>query len=411
MQSVSRKAIDNVPFFSHVRYLMILLVVVFHACMTHCNIYPGWFVSDAGSHRIFDIYMILSDIFMLPVLFFIAGFFVIPSIARRKTAGFIKGKLKRLGVPFIICVLLFGPIMMYLYEYQRIVWDISLNSYLSFWAAYLKSPVSLYVGPIVRLEQFRPFHYWFVSMLLVFFFVFVLFYKLKKKFFPSDYNGGKPVKPSNVINLILLLLFGLLTSIGFYAVNSIYPDYRWFTIGTFFTVQPTRLVLYIGYFALGVYAFSKKWFMSSKTPGYPIFWLSLFVLLLVVFSGYCIGGRFAAIPFGTFPFALIRSFLCLSSLMVFILLFSRFWNRSSRIDKAFSDNSYTIYLIHMPIVVIFQFLFILWKTDWSGAIWIKFGFVTFLSIVLSYGISAYLIKPVVRLPDTWMKFKKRQALR
>jgi peptidoglycan/LPS O-acetylase OafA/YrhL len=411
MQTVSRETNDNVPFLSHLRYLMILLVVIFHACMTHCNIYPGWFVSDTGSHRIFDIYMILSDVFMMPVLFFIAGFFAIPSLERRGIFSFLKGKLKRLGIPFAICVPLLGPVMMYLHEYQRIAWDISLKSYLIFWAEYLRSPVSLYVGPIFRLEQFRPFHYWFVPMLLLFFIVFVLFYKIGRRWLPKASNGGRPGNLSNNFNLILLLLFGLLTSIGFYAVNSIYPDYRWYTIGTFFTLQPTRVVLYIGYFALGVYAFTRKWFMNNNAPGHLVLWIPSFFLLLIIFSVFCIGGRFATIPFGTFSFALIRSFLCLSSLTAMVLVAHRFWNRSSRIDKAFLSNSYTIYLIHMPIVVIFQFLFALWDTDWPGAMWMKFGSVTFLSIFFSYGISAYLIKTVPSLSITLRNVRKSQNLK
>ena len=172
----------HLPFLSNVRYVMILLVVVFHACMTHCNIYAGWFISDSGSHKAFDIYMILSDVFMLPVLFFIAGFFAVPSLNRKGIAGFIKGKFKRLGVPFILCVTLLGPIMMYLHEYQRITWDISISTYLHLWGDYLISPMNLYVGTIHRLEQFRPFHYWFVSMLLIFIIIFSLLSLLSLKF-------------------------------------------------------------------------------------------------------------------------------------------------------------------------------------------------------------------------------------
>ena len=63
------------PFFSHARYLMILLVLVLHACFGYTHIFPGWFVKDTASHRIFDIIMLVSDLFVLPVLFFIAGFF------------------------------------------------------------------------------------------------------------------------------------------------------------------------------------------------------------------------------------------------------------------------------------------------------------------------------------------------
>ena len=275
---------------------------------------------------------------------------------------------------------------------------------------YLQSPVSLYVGPITQLAQFRPFHFWFISMLLMFFVVFCLLYKISTKWFPSATLPAKSEQKSNAFILILLLLFGLVTSISFFAINSVSPDYRWFTIGTLLTLQPTRLVLYICYFVLGLYAFSRQWFINGKAPRYFTFWLPFCVLLLIGYYLFCIEGKWLSIPGDTFAFALIRSFLCLSFLMTFILFGLRFWNRSSKIDKAFSDNSYIIYQIHMTIVVMLQFLFTFWKINWQGALGIKFGLVILLSIAISFSISAYIIKPVMRVSGGLIRSKALRNL-
>jgi len=390
------------PFLSHVRYLMILFVLVLHACVSYTN-YPFWFVHDPGTHWTFGLIANVTDVFTLPILFFIAGYFALPSLQRKGTTGFIKNKLKRLGIPFVLGVTIVAPPALYLNEYQHISWNISFSTYYNYWIEYLKSPVSLYVGPITQLPQFRPFHFWFISMLLMFFVIFCLFYKISTTWLPPATTRAKSGQASNALTLILLLVFGLVTSVGFFAINSVSPDYRWFTIGTLLSLQPTRLFLYICYFMLGIYAFSRQWFINGKTPSYFTFWLTFCFLLLIAYYLFCFQGKWLSIPRNTFTFAVIRSFLCLSFLMTFILFGFRFWNLSSKIDKAFSDNSYIIYQIHMTIVVIFQFLFTFWKTDWQGALGIKFGLVILLSIAFSYGISAYCIKPVLRFPELFKK--------
>lgn len=410
MKNASSQAFQNLPFLSHLRYLMILFVLVIHVCFSYTNIFPGWFIKDSASHKIFDIIMLVSDIFVLPVLFFIAGFFALPSLKRKGPERFLKDKLKRLGIPFVLGVIIVAPPMLYLNEYQHITWNISFSTYGNYWIEYLKSPVSLYVGPITQLAQFRPFHFWFISMLLIFFVIFCLLYKISAKWFPPATMAAKSELTSSTFMLILLLMFGLVTSIGFFAINSISPDYHWLTIGTLLTLQPTRVVLYICYFVLGLYAFSKQWFIKVKAPSYSTFWSAFCALLLIGYYLFCIEGKWISIPGNTFAYALIRSFLCLSFLMTFILFGFRFWNRSSKIDKAFSANSYIIYQIHMTIVVMLQFLFTFWKNDWQGVMGIKFGSVTLLSIAISYSISAYIIKPTMHVSAGLIRSKALRNL-
>jgi len=244
-------------------------------------------------------------------------------------------------------------------------------------------------------------------MLLVFFVVFAILYGIKRRLNLRLTSENSPGRTSQLFTNILLLGFGLLTSLGFYWVNSKFPDYRWYTVGTFFTLQPTRVVLYVAYFLLGLYAFTRKWFLENEGPGYLGYWLAAAVFLMAAFYLFCFKGIWIHFRPDTLPYALLRTFLCLSATMAVILFAGRFWNRSSAVDRAFSDNSYIIYLIHMPIVVILQFLLASWKADGAYVVWIKFGLVAILSILLSLVIGAYVIKPVVRLPG---RFKKQLQL-
>jgi hypothetical protein len=83
------------------------------------------------------------------------------------------------------------------------------------------------------------------------------------------------------------------------------------------------------------------------------------------------------------------SFLC-----VFTLWAARHWNRSSHFDFLLALNSYHIYITHFLIVILLQWLL----TGWAdGPVLIKFGIISFASIVISYGISHYVIRPHPRL--------------
>ena len=383
-------------FFNHIRYLMILFVLLCHSSMSYSNLPIKWYVVDSGSSQFFDIYLLLCDVFVMTILFFIAGYFAIPSLQRKGTAAFLKNKFKRLGVPLLLGVTLLGPIMPYIRKVQFSTGDISFSSYFWFWIGYLKSAGHIYVGPTVSKGQFSHFYFWYLSLLLAFFIVFCLLYKVRSKRLHSSTLHAQIGNTSSAPTLKVLLLFGILTTVGFFTVITFVPDRQWYTIGNLLFFQPTRLVLYISYFSLGIYAYSKKWFINGDAPRFFIFWLLICGLLIV---GYLAMSRVLVEERSTellFLFSLIRSFLCLSFLIVFTSFASRFWNRSSKVDKGFSENSYTIYIVHPPIVVFFQFFLSNWELDWENGVWIKFGLVAVLSLILSYGISSYLIKSFVR---------------
>ena len=168
-------------------------------------------------------------------------------------------------------------------------------------------------------------------------------------------------------------------------------DVYWVTIGNLLQFQPTRMILYICCFALGVYAFVKKWFIIGKIPGRLSVWVitcaGLLLGLLIIVKDL------AVVPSPSlglqFMFALVRSFLCLSLLIVFTLFSLNYWNRPSQINQLLAANSYNIYLVHYVVVVVFQFLL---KDFWEVPILIKFGIVSLSSIFISYGISQYMIK-------------------
>jgi glucan biosynthesis protein C len=52
---------------------------------------------------------------MMTVLFFIAGYFALPSLEKRGGKRFVIGKLKRLGLPWLVVIVLLLPVLDYLH--------------------------------------------------------------------------------------------------------------------------------------------------------------------------------------------------------------------------------------------------------------------------------------------------------
>ena len=190
-----------------------------------------------------------------------------------------------------------------------------------------------------------------------------------------------------------LLLFGVLTSAGYFVSLLLFPDTSWLTLSIFLQFQPTRLVLFAGYFALGVYAQSRGWFAGAKPLGRLAVWGAISAGLAVAYLvvGQPLYTNLAGtpgLPVGLlFTFAFIRSFLALALLVVFVSVGVHYWNRSSGFDRQLSETSYNIYLSHVWFVVILQEILL----GWSGPALAKSAIVFSVTLLVSFAISKWVI--------------------
>ena len=74
------------PFLDNLRYLMILLVLVYHSVAAYATVAPHWLIHDSTSFGA-DIVRELFDVFMMPLLFFVAGFFAPVSLGEKRYLG------------------------------------------------------------------------------------------------------------------------------------------------------------------------------------------------------------------------------------------------------------------------------------------------------------------------------------
>jgi len=134
-------------------------------------------------------------------------------------------------------------------------------------------------------------------------------------------------------------------------------------------------------FGLGIYAFHKRWFFNGNVPGHFLFWLgSSFALW------FCWDAAFASIiqSFSMHTAILLvftRPFLHFSILLTLMAFGIQHWQSSSKINRMFSDNAYTIYLVHLVFVWIMLMALL---GLWDLSIYLKFIVVAISSVLLSY---------------------------
>lgn len=377
----------RISFLDNLRYLMILLVLVYHACGAYASVAPHWAVHDTTS-LMADIIRELFDVFMMPLLFFIAGFFAPISLEKKGSWGFLKDKVKRLLVPWALAVFIVLPLALY---------DQPLNSVRPFWKywpwylhsfevrlRFTQTPVGLTTQAI----------YWFISLLFFFFLLFLLFQSLTRRR-PNGYSlhSEKKASPGKSF-LPALLIFGLLISVGYFFLLLFFPDSSWFTLHAFLEFQVTRLVPFAGSFAFGVYAWSQRWFLDGKPPGPLAFWGVICTLLTIIYL--MVGQPVFADTAGKanfstgflLGFAFLRSLLLLSFLVVFLSFGMLHWNRSNKLDRQLSATSYDIYLTHFWFIVGTQTALLEWI---SGPTLIKGILVFMATLGLSYAISRWVL--------------------
>jgi glucan biosynthesis protein C len=387
MNRVERPTDKHVLFFDSVRNLAMLSVVLYHAVAAYSTVTPHWSVHD-GSSAIADMVREFFDVFMMPAFFFLAGYFTLPSLYRQGVWKFLTGKFKRIGVPWLLAIFIIIPISIY-FTRAKYNPNLARQSFWQYWMTYLSDFGTLRIG-ILGMDRTNQMHFWFLSLLLAFFLVFVLFHVIKEKLDGSSGAFGIREPASHGTILWALSVTVALTSLVSFVVILLTPYLSWLTVALLLQFQPINLALYIASFYLGVSAYSRQWFAGNEFPQRLSLWISAGMLLTL---GFFLVGRDVFIhhqdshrlPLGLLlVFSSIRSSLCLALLAVFVAYARKFWNRPSPLNQKLSANSYNIYLVHIFFVVFLQDVLMIWP---GGPAMAKAAIVFLLVLPISYGIS------------------------
>lgn len=404
---------DRIVFLDKLRYWIVLAVVVFHVAAAYAPITGWWAVNDRNA-MLFNEFIMGLSLFLMPTLFFIAGYFTLPSHKGRSTWQFIRKKLKRLGIPCLIFIPLYNPFQMFIWEYSRHYSPVSFReaSLMAF-----QSAAKFRTGIVTSSLEFHHHYFWFISLLLLFFIVFALGHRTVSSFTSENSASGTQKKPSYRSILLVFFLAGVIIVLENLFTHEYLIQGRdkepWIIIANLIEFQASKLFLYIVFFGLGIYAFHNNWFSEGKLPSRAYIWIILIIVLSYLL-------RDAAITYFAQPstekaiiFVILRNFLRIVILIALLSGRVASGKSVSRIHNLLARNSYSIYLVHMVFVLISQLT--LFKL-WDGSSYLKFVLGSVASVGLSivfaeFAVRKYPVRTVLGMISLFCIFLMMPAIR
>ncbi len=393
---------QRLHYIDHLRGFMFIVMAIDHCLHAYALNWGRFhFFKDENRTVIFDALYLHDQAIIMPMLFFIFGMFVIPSLQRRGLSGYLKERFFRLGIIYVIGVIFFVPLLSYpRYEYNE---DPGI-SFWEFWR-YVFFQEKLQAGPM-----------WVIHAILAFTLLVLAIYYL----LPSLYRGISRFFNWCVNNHLWgFLTFGLFSSTVLFISDILWGAPWWFNFGGIFSLQSSRMILITTYFLAGSVlmnsgVLSNNEFMTKFADQWTKF-LAIYLVLAVGFMLYTPsdhnfvyneevrrfamqnGGWFAA-ESGMWPvfqqFAppiLLRTFLhgfmCLSQVILLLAIFKKFFDQPTPMWTSLARNAFGIFLIHDPIVVWLQY----YMNNQPLPIAVKFLVCVVVGISLAWLISAKII--------------------
>ena len=93
------------------RAFALLLGVVFHASLSFVPVFMGWAVQDVSTSAWVTVFTTVSHAFRMEVFFWIAGFLGCTALRRRGAAAFVRTRVLRIVVPFVVGWFILRPLL------------------------------------------------------------------------------------------------------------------------------------------------------------------------------------------------------------------------------------------------------------------------------------------------------------
>jgi glucan biosynthesis protein C len=342
---------SRIYFLDNLKAFLVILVVVHHAAQPY-GPGGGWWIASEP-YNIIDfivlgLFMAVNASFFMGLFFMISAYFVPSSLERKGAGRFMRDRLVKLGVPMLVFFFGVFPVMGYLLNGE---------------------------------PAFTLWHLWFLEILLLFSAAYAAYWLVKK---PS--SKVRRAFPGNTAIVAFTVAMALIS----FVVRIWAPENYWLP----FLFEPFHITEYVMLFIAGIVAYREGW-IDTIPKATAKLWSRAAVIVVVLLPVISImtgdmefaGGFTVASLLGSFW----EAFMCVSLCIALLALFKNKYDSHGPLARALADNSFTVYLIHIPVVVFLQYLLI----GVAMESLVKFAIVGALGVLLSFAISHYVIR---RLP-------------
>ena len=314
-----------------------------------------------------------NDVFFMSLMFFLSGLFVQQSIQRKGVGRFLRDRLLRLGLPFVVAAAVVSPLA----YYPAYLQSLSHTGFAGFWQQW-RGLGHWPAGPA-----------WFVWLLLAFDVVAAMLFAFAPKVMAWI---GRAISDSSNRPSVLFVILAVVSAVTYIPMAIHFSAERWSTFGPF-AFQTSRLLHYFVYFVIaigvGATAMSRGFFASDGKLArrWPL-WTNAMVLIyfaLVAAFITVISGVGKSLPWGPI-LGILWVLSCAASCFGFMSLFARFATKRRAVFDSLTDNAYGMYLIHYAFVSWLQYALL--PASLSG--FVKAVLVFIGTVLLSWGTTAAL---------------------
>lgn len=314
------------------RAAVTLLVLFHHTALTYGAI-GGWYYreiapSNSPSSLLLILFCTANQAWFMGLFFLLAGYYTPPAHRRHGTAGFVRERLLRLGIPLVFYFLILHPITVALAQ------TANGRPFLRVFE-YLWSHGKLEPGPL-----------WFAEALLIFAAVWLL-WRLASGRLPAPRRAPFPSD-------MVLLTTALVTGIAAFLLRLEWPvgvNVAFLQLGYFAS--------YIVLFAAGCAGAEQRWLEQIperlKSRWVRIAWIAFAIFPLVALLGNKVpwlhGRAEAGLNLQALVYAFWEPFVAWGFILGLLCFFQRRFARLSGVWPTLARRAFLIYIIHPPVVV------------------------------------------------------------
>lgn len=393
--NINTQTMQRLHYFDYLRVLAVFMGIIMHSTMafTTADFY-FWYLKVNNPSVIADNIVLLVHVYYMPLFFLIAGYFASQMYQKYQWLGLLRNRASRIGLPFLILMLILIPIhtqdvFYYIYNHQ-ISSGVAIPTGPHF-ANWFSSQIKLLYQSGQLWQYYNNNNtYWFLYYLLLYY-VGILLLQLMI----DGLNKVLPVKVKQWLNLIFtniyqnplviaMILFGLLSN-----------SQTWYLDISYKFFPPLHIIFFYAVFFLMGWFMQRQNSLTVCTKHCVIYFV---ITLCVLLPTYYIL-RTYSVDYGNSHYWLYKMIcLLLYALIASYLIFSttgltmHYLNKDSRIIRYLADSSYWLYIAQIPIIVLAQIIFI--HISWPI-------FIQFICILL-FSVMALLILYKYLVRHTWI---------
>lgn len=368
-------------FIDNLRVFLTMLVVAHHAAQPYGPTGGAWPIFNPERAAILGPFFAVNAAFFMGLFFLISGYLLPAAYDRKGPRQFLIARFQRLGLPLLFFSLVVFPWVLYHLTAQSG----------SFWNFIVRA----YVRPLTM----EVAHLWFLVHLLFYAVCYTLWRQVSgERKLPATVCLRRLCAPGHGAIFTYLLSLTIVT----FMVRINYPTDRWVRLFGCLPTEVAHLPQYLSLFIVGIVAYRYSW-LSQISRAQGFIWLRVGLGAALLRYAYSLGRERLFLvdvlagggwDWRSAVWSGWEATICVGLCLGLLILFREKVNFQRNFMRALSNNAYSIYLIHILIILYLQFA----MADLSMVPLAKFGLVTLLGIPLCFGCSVLLRRlPFVRM--------------